>query len=71
MKSKLRFKYIEFRPRKYKIYDSINKIFLYDEAPYAKDRVVIYDDEDAKTELHLEIWKGQTKLNPEIWLFQK
>jgi len=31
---------------------------------------VIYDENDAKTELHLEIWKGQTKLDPELWLYK-
>lgn len=29
---------------------------------------VLYDTEESKTDLHLEIWKGQTKLNPELWL---
>ena len=31
---------------------------------------IIYDDDDAKTVLHLEIWKGQTKLDPEAWLYK-
>lgn len=31
---------------------------------------VLYDDDDAKTLLHFEIWKGQTKLDPETWLFK-
>jgi len=31
---------------------------------------ILYDDDDAKTLLHFEIWKGQTKLNPEDWLFR-
>lgn len=31
---------------------------------------VIYDDNDAKTEIHLEIWKGQAKLDPEVWLYK-
>ena len=29
---------------------------------------ILYNDEDGKTELHVEIWKGQTKLDPEDWL---
>lgn len=31
---------------------------------------ILYDDDDAKTILHFEIWKGQTKLDPEDWLFK-
>lgn len=31
---------------------------------------VIYDESDVKTELHLEIWKGQAKLDPESWLYK-
>jgi murein hydrolase activator len=29
------------------------------------------NEEEAKTELHLEIWKGTTKLDPSGWLFNK
>ena len=29
---------------------------------------IIHDDDQSKTILHLEIWKGQTKLDPEDWL---
>ena len=29
------------------------------------------NDEDSKTEVHLEIWKGTTKMDPENWLFKK
>ncbi len=31
---------------------------------------VLFDDDDSKTVLHFEIWKGQTKLDPEFWLFK-
>ncbi|MES2592509.1 MAG: peptidoglycan DD-metalloendopeptidase family protein [Bacteroidota bacterium] len=31
---------------------------------------VLMDDEDSKTVLHFEIWKGQTKLDPETWLYK-
>ena len=31
---------------------------------------ILFDDEDAKTELHIEIWKGQTNLDPEDWLYR-
>ncbi len=30
---------------------------------------ILFDDEDSKTVLHFEIWKGQTKLDPESWLY--
>jgi septal ring factor EnvC (AmiA/AmiB activator) len=29
---------------------------------------ILLDDDDSKTVLHFEIWKGQTKLDPEDWL---
>lgn len=31
---------------------------------------ILLDEEDGKTELHIEIWKGQTKLDPEEWLYR-
>ncbi|MCX6295180.1 MAG: peptidoglycan DD-metalloendopeptidase family protein [Bacteroidetes bacterium] len=31
---------------------------------------VLLDEEDAKTVMHFEVWKGQTKLNPEDWLYK-
>jgi septal ring factor EnvC (AmiA/AmiB activator) len=31
---------------------------------------IIFDDDDSKTVLHFEIWKGQTKLDPEDWLYK-
>ena len=32
---------------------------------------IMYDEEDGKTDLHFEIYKGQEKLNPEEWLYNK
>jgi len=32
---------------------------------------ILYDDDESKTLLQFEIWKGQNKLNPEEWLFAK
>jgi septal ring factor EnvC (AmiA/AmiB activator) len=29
---------------------------------------ILFDDDDEKTVVHFEVWKGQTKLNPEDWL---
>lgn len=31
---------------------------------------IIFDEDDSKTVLHFEIWKGQTKLDPEGWLYK-
>ncbi len=31
---------------------------------------IIQDSDDSKTILHIEIWKGQTKLDPEDWLYK-
>lgn len=31
---------------------------------------ILLDDNEGKTELHIEIWKGQTKLDPEEWMFK-
>ena len=30
---------------------------------------IIFDSEEGKTEMNLQIWRGQNKLNPEDWLF--
>jgi murein DD-endopeptidase MepM/ murein hydrolase activator NlpD len=31
---------------------------------------ILYDDDENKTVLHFEIWRGQTKLDPEGWIFK-
>lgn len=31
----------------------------------------VYTDEENNTEVHLEVWKGSTKLNPADWIFKK
>lgn len=36
-----------------------------------QDLGVVVTDDDNKTNLHLEIWKNTTKLNPELWLYRK
>lgn len=33
--------------------------------------IILLDEEDSKTVLHFELWKGQTKLDPETWLYTK
>ncbi len=37
-----------------------------------KDNIgsILLDDDDSKTVLHFEIWKGQIKMDPESWLFR-
>jgi murein DD-endopeptidase MepM/ murein hydrolase activator NlpD len=30
---------------------------------------VVETDENNKTEVHFEIWKGSTLMNPETWLY--
>ena len=31
---------------------------------------ILYDDDDSKTQMHFEVWKGQTKMDPEDWLYK-
>jgi septal ring factor EnvC (AmiA/AmiB activator) len=31
---------------------------------------ILFDDDDSKTVMHFEVWKGQTKLDPEDWLYK-
>jgi septal ring factor EnvC (AmiA/AmiB activator) len=31
---------------------------------------ILFDDEDSKTVMHFEVWKGQVKLDPEDWLYK-
>lgn len=31
---------------------------------------VLFDEDDSKTVMHFEVWKGQSKLNPEDWLYK-
>ncbi|HXB11488.1 MAG TPA: peptidoglycan DD-metalloendopeptidase family protein [Bacteroidia bacterium] len=32
---------------------------------------ILYDEDDGKTDLQFQIWKGQDKINPEEWLYNK
>jgi len=32
---------------------------------------ILYDEDDEKTDLQFQIWKGQDKINPEEWLYNK
>ena len=31
---------------------------------------ILFDEEDSKTVMHFEVWKGQVKLDPEDWLYK-
>lgn len=42
-----------------------------DKVSTKQDLGIVVTDDDNKTNLHLEIWKNTTKLNPELWLFRK
>lgn len=42
-----------------------------DKVTTKQDLGVVVTDDNNKTNLHLEIWKNTTKLNPELWLYRK
>ncbi len=42
-----------------------------DKVTTKQDLGVVVTDDDNKTNLHLEIWKNTTKLNPQLWLYRK
>jgi septal ring factor EnvC (AmiA/AmiB activator) len=42
-----------------------------DKVSTKQDLGIVVTDDDSKTNLHLEIWKNTTKLNPELWIFRK
>lgn len=55
------------------VYSNLNEIFVKQgDKITTKQNIgtVLYDADEAKTEMHLEIWKGQIKLDPEMWLFK-
>jgi len=55
------------------VYSNLNEVYVKSgDKISTKQNIgsVIYDADDAKTELHIEIWKGQTKLDPEDWLYK-
>jgi septal ring factor EnvC (AmiA/AmiB activator) len=53
------------------LYSNLEKVFV-----KAEDKVITKqplgivqtNDEEGKTEIHLEIWKGSNKMNPEAWI---
>ena len=55
------------------VYFKLNEVFVEPgDAIKTKDDIglVISDEVSGKTELHFEVWKGRTILNPSVWLYQ-
>ena len=55
------------------VYANLNEVYVKTgERVTTKQNIgsVIFDEDAAKTEIHLEIWKGQEKLDPEVWLYK-
>ncbi len=56
------------------LYSNLDKVFV-----KAGDKVTVKqsigsiktDDDDGKTEVHLEIWKGSNRMDPEVWLSKR
>ena len=55
------------------VYTYFQELFVKkgDKVSTKQDLGIVVTDDDSKTNLHLEIWKNTTKLNPELWLFRK
>ena len=55
------------------VYTYFKELFVKkgDKVSTKQDLGIVVTDDDKKTNLHLEIWKNTTKLNPELWLFRK
>ena len=58
----------------FSVYSNLDEAFVKpgDEVKTKQAIGVVYTDEaEAKTEMHLEIWRGTTKLNPTYWIFKQ
>lgn len=55
------------------VYSNLEQVYVKmgDKVDLKQSIGAIHTDEDSKTEVHLEIWKGTTKLNPSTWLMKK
>ena len=55
------------------VYTYFQELFVKkgDKVSTKQDLGIVVTDDDKKTNLHLEIWKNTTKLNPDLWLFRK
>ncbi len=57
----------------FSVYTKLNEVYVTrDQKVSTKDLIgkVYTDDETGTSEIHLEIWKGQLKLDPALWLFK-
>jgi len=55
------------------IYSNLKEVYVkVGDKIKTKDNIgsIVFDEDDSKTVLHFEIWKGQIKLDPESWLFR-
>jgi murein hydrolase activator len=53
------------------LYSNLEKVFVKAEDMVVTKQplgIVQTNDEEGKTEIHLEIWKGSNKMNPEAWI---
>jgi murein DD-endopeptidase MepM/ murein hydrolase activator NlpD len=53
------------------LYSNLEKVFVkVDDKVMIRQPIGIVqtNDEEGKTELHLEIWRGSNKMDPEIWI---
>lgn len=56
----------------FSVYGKLDSVFVSsgDDVSAGQD-IGIVDSNNGVSELHLQIWKGQTRLNPKIWLLEK
>ena len=55
------------------MYSNLSAVYVQkgDEVDLQEEIGKIKTDEDRKTELHFEIWKGNVKQNPSLWISKK
>lgn len=55
------------------MYSNLTKIFVKrnEEVQTGEELGIIKTDDEGKTELHFELWKGKEKQNPQLWLLPK
>lgn len=58
----------------FSVYSNLNEVFVKQGQTLSTKQTIgtiLFNDEDGKTELHLELWKEENKLNPEEWLARR
>lgn len=55
------------------VYSNLDEVFVSkgDKVKVGKELGVIHTGDDGKTELHFEVWKGNEKQDPQLWLRNK